>query len=532
MKNAFLTYMKQLGLLVALPLLSYSLHAQTAATGYVFHDKNENGKRDKGEKGISGVSVSNGVQVVQTDQTGKYTLPVGNDDIIFVIKPAHYKPPVDNHYLPQFYYVHKPEGSPSHLKYKGVPPTGPLPESIDFALIPQPEPDAFTHLVFGDPQPYNLKEVDHFRQGIIAEITDTENIAFGLSLGDLVGNNLDLHPPYKEAIAQLELPWFNVIGNHDLNFDVTTDSLSDETFEANFGPANYAFNFGKVHFIILDNIIYPNPKTGKGYIGGFHDSQLEFIKNNLQFVPKDDLIVVAFHIPLRDRLGRPLYRVDDRKRFFELLAPFPHTLSLSAHTHVQYQDFFDKKDGWLQDKPHHHYNVGTTSGDWYSGELDDQGIPITKMRDGTPKGYAYINYNGNQYTIDYKVAGKPTDYQIKIHVPNVVPQKSNQYKIIANFFMGSPKDKLVYRIGNGDWKAMKYVKQQDPGNIWDYYKWDFTERLLNGRRPKVPDVSLHIWEASLPTNLEVGEHVVEVKATDMYGRLHSGKQTYRIETRD
>ncbi|HMR20327.1 MAG TPA: calcineurin-like phosphoesterase family protein, partial [Sphingobacterium sp.] len=435
MKNIYLIYIKYLVFLVAFFLISYSLHAQTIATGYVYHDKNENGKKDRSEKGISGVSVSNGVQVVQTDGQGKYSVPVEEDNIIFVIKPENYRLPVNDKYLPQFYYIHKPQGSPSNLKYKGVAPTGPLPKSVDFALIPQRENDEFTHLVFGDPQPYNLREVDYFSKGIVAEITDTDNIAFGLSLGDLVGNNPDLFQPYAKAISQLRLPWFNVIGNHDINFDVEVDSLSDEAFEANFGPTNYAFNYGKVHFIILDNIIYPNPKTGKGYIGGFQDSQLEFIKNNLQYVSKDKLVVVAFHIPLRDRLGRPLYRVEDRERFFELLAPFPHTLSLSAHTHVQYQDFFDKEAGWQQDKPHHHYNVGTTSGDWYSGELDDQGIPISTMRDGTPKGYAYINYTGNQYTIDYKVAGKPADYQIKIHIPHVAQQKSNLYKIVANFFM-------------------------------------------------------------------------------------------------
>ncbi len=55
------------------------------------------------------------------------------------------------------------------------------------------------------------------------------------------------------------------MGNHDMNYDAVADSLSDETFESNFGPANYAFNYGQAHFIVLDNILYPDPRDGNGY---------------------------------------------------------------------------------------------------------------------------------------------------------------------------------------------------------------------------------------------------------------------------
>ena len=45
--------------------------AQQQATGYVFEDANKNGIKDRKEKGIANVSVSNGVVVVKTDETGK-----------------------------------------------------------------------------------------------------------------------------------------------------------------------------------------------------------------------------------------------------------------------------------------------------------------------------------------------------------------------------------------------------------------------------------------------------------------------------
>src|SRR5690606_746109 len=135
--------------------------------------------------------------------------------------------------------------------------------------------------------------------GIIKDV-DRSKAVFGISLGDLVGDDLSLHPPYKDAIKQIGHPWYNVMGNHDMNYDAKIDEHPDETYEKPFGPNNFSFNYGKVHFIILDNILYPDPRDGKGYWAGFRSDQLKFVENNLKHVPKDHLIVLAFHIPLED----------------------------------------------------------------------------------------------------------------------------------------------------------------------------------------------------------------------------------------
>lgn len=58
------------------------------------------------------------------------------------------------------------------------------------------------------------------------------------------------------------------MGNHDINFDVREDQYSDESYELHFGPADYAFNYEDVHFIVLADIIYPAPRGGKSYKGG------------------------------------------------------------------------------------------------------------------------------------------------------------------------------------------------------------------------------------------------------------------------
>lgn len=138
--------------------LANDLQAQFV-TGFVYEDSNQNGKKERREKGIAGVAVSNGQEVVLTDDSGKYELPISDDQVIFVIKPSAYKLPVDENNLPRFFYIHKPAGSPATNKFPGVAPTGDLPKSVDFGLLPGDEKNKFTALIFGDPQPYSEEQL-------------------------------------------------------------------------------------------------------------------------------------------------------------------------------------------------------------------------------------------------------------------------------------------------------------------------------------------------------------------------------------
>jgi len=519
--------MKKITLVPLMLVSAGMLYAQSTVTGYVYNDANGNGKRDRREQGVAGVAVSNGIQVVATGADGRYELPVGDDNVIFVVKPAGYTVPVDENNLPKFYYIHKPNGSPQ-LKYGGVAPTGPLPKSVDFPLIEKQEPAEFTALIFGDPQPYTDEDMENFNRAVVAEVKGIQNIAFGLSLGDLVGDNLSMHKPYLKTTAQVGVPWYNLMGNHDMDYDAAADSLADETFEASFGPANYSFNYGNAHFIILDDILYPDPRDQKGYWGGFRKSQLDFVENDLKYVGKDKLVVLAFHIPLLHE-DEGSFRDSDRQRLFDLLREYPNVFSMSAHTHLQRQNFYGKEDGWQGDKPFHEYNAGTTSGDWYSGELNEQGVPVSTMRDGTPKGYAFLTIKGNQYTVDYKVVGQPKDVQLKLFHPKVVARgRGTQSGIFANFFMGYKDDRVEYRIDDGAWKPMSHVEAPDPDFVGSLYRWDTTDELMPGRRPSNAVISTHLWRGDIPANLPVGEHRIEVRATDLFGRTFIQQSTYRL----
>lgn len=528
--------MKFILLLLSIWLVfSPTAEAQDKARGVVYSDENGNGQFDSDEKVLQDVAVSNGRDVVLTDNEGKYELPISEDTILFVIKPSGYDLPVNDLNQPQFFYIHKPGGSPE-LEYPGVDPTGSLPESVDFGLIKRDEQEEFRMLVFGDPQPYNEKEVDYFDRDIVDELADAEGYEFGITLGDIVGDDLDLFKPYSESVSRIGLPWFHVYGNHDMNFDAESDQYADETFEANFGPATYSFNHGKTHFIVFDNVVYPRPDGESGYIGGVTEKQLTFIENNLKFIPKDHQIVLAAHIPLyvpEWRETSDYFIVEDRAKLFEILSDFPNLLSLSAHTHVQRLHFLEKESGWDHSSEHLHYNVGTTGGDWWSGVPDERGIPTTLMRDGTPNGYAIINFNGNTFTLDYKVAGEEESKKMSIWGPEVVPQ--NEWfnsDFYVNYFLGSDSTKVEFQInGEGNWRKMQKINLGDPFVTSLRDKWDRADYILEGKRPNNAVASSHLWRARVPKNLPEGTQTLVIRVTDQFDREFIDEFTYRIENR-
>jgi len=65
-----------------------------------------------------------------------------------------------------------PYGSPHNIlfRFRGQSPSGPLPASIDFSLRPQHESRRFDAVLFTDPQPESLAEVDFIRDDVVAQV--------------------------------------------------------------------------------------------------------------------------------------------------------------------------------------------------------------------------------------------------------------------------------------------------------------------------------------------------------------------------
>jgi hypothetical protein len=501
------------------------------ATGFVYSDDNRNGLKDKNEKGLEGVAVSNGKDVVLTGKNGTYSIPAPDNTVIFVSKPSGYKLPVNQWNIPQFYYLHYPNGS-SKLRYAGIKPTGKLPESINFGLIPSHEADTFKCLFFGDTQPYVAEQVGFLTRDVLPELIGKTDYEFVSILGDIVGDRLSLYPLLTEAMSLLKIPVFYVQGNHDMNYDVTSDQLASETYKATFGPKNYSFNYGKVHFVVLDDIIYSGDTMKRYYTEGFDDEVITFLKNDLAVTDKNKLVVLMMHAPFINRdTHKGILNLD---KILTELSKFPYTFSISAHNHTISQYMISNEEGWLRDKPHHHFNAGATCGDWWQGTLDEAGLPAATMRDGSPNGYVVATFQGNKYTMDYKASRQPESHQMNIFAPKVVGNTKNlngwnNDMLYVNFFTGTPGDTVRYRIDGGKWTTMQYTVEQDPTYFRYHLYWEDSNGILPGDKPSSPDKCYHLWKAFLPLNLPKGFRTIEVEATDVFGKKHRDYQVVKVE---
>lgn len=119
---------------------------------------------------------------------------------------------------------------------------------------------------------------------------------YGISLGDLVWDNMPFHEVYKQRIRKIGVPIFQVIGNHDHDKAITVDADADASFEAAFGPTYYSYNIGDCHFVVLDDVLYTGSSS---YTADTTDEQMAWLEQDLKYVPKDKLIIIGRISPLR-----------------------------------------------------------------------------------------------------------------------------------------------------------------------------------------------------------------------------------------
>lgn len=504
--------------------------------GFVYEDRDADGVRDAHEPGIAGVAVSNGREVVRSARDGSWRLPLPEPGFVFVVKPTGFMTPVDERGLPRFALRHAPAGSPAELAFPGHEPTGPLPDSIDFGLLPYPEDRTgapFRVLLFGDTQPFDVGDVDHLARDIVQTLPERD-VTFGMTLGDVVHDDLALYEPITLVTAVLGVPWVHVIGNHDLNFDAPDDATSDDTFERVFGPATHAFEYGGVHFIVLDDVIFLPGPSGGSYRGGLREDQLVFVEQYLAEVPKEALVVLAMHIPL---VGPPPHQVPERDRLFAILADHPHQLSLSGHTHFLQHHFLGAADG-NPGPLHHHANLGATSGSWWRGAPDESGVPHTTMRCGAPNGYAIARFEGTDYRLEWRAARRPAEQQMSLYAPSELrggrlAEPAEAPVLWANVWNGSERTRVEMRaVRAGDlpapeagWIPLERRAAPDPG----YVAAQLREASMgSGFRP-LPDPipSPHLWRGPIPP-LPPGAWTLEVRARDWDGQIHHGRHILRI----
>lgn len=487
-------------------------------SGIVFVDGNGDGKFGEGDMPFAGVRVSNGMEFSKTDSNGKYELPLVDDMFVFVVKPTGYRTALNDDNLPKFFYTHKPQGSPK-LEYSGSMATGKIPRSVDFPLYKQDEPDNFQIVLFGDPQPRNIQEVDYIAHDIVSELIGNTTLSFGVSLGDLAFDNLDTLKPMNQAIALIGIPWYNVIGNHDINLDAKSRKDVNETFEAIYGPTYYSFDHGQVHFVVLDNIDWKTPANERaGYFANFGEHQLSWLEKDLALISKDQMVVILMHCPLPN--------TKDKAKLFRLIEERPICVSVSAHQHYHKHLFLDEEDGWKGKEPHHHVINVTISGSWWSGQKDERGIPHTMMADGAPNGYSILTFDENGYRMDFKAAGRPADEQMKIMTSDSVDAK-DELEVWVNVYNGSDQSTVFMSVDGVDKIKLEKKLALDPFFV-EIYKREQAMNPIPEPKLTKPKASGHLWTGKLPAGLTPGIKLLNVETIDRHGRSFYGQRTFRV----
>ena len=540
-----------IGLVTATLILNGIVHAATLS-GVVFEDVNGNGSRDASEPGITNVRVSNGVDVVLTDQNGAYEVEVEGDVVVFVVKPTGYATPLNESNLPQFYYVHRPEGSPLAFRYPGISSTGQLPDSWDFPLLKEEVEERYEAILFADPQPQTEIELEYIRDDVIAELIGTW-AKFGITLGDIMFDDLALFDRYNRLVGTIGIPWYNVPGNHELNFEAESDETSLETFTRHYGPRYYSFEYGNVVFFVLDNVIYEGATEptsdnvmGRGsYRGGLDADQLQWFANELKHIPTSKLIFLSMHVPLNSPSGdAPGIHTGNGGELLKMLDDYPHVYSVAGHMHSSQHVYLNSDNEVDLEGRFHHHVLTTVSGSWWSGPMDERGIPVSIQSDGNPNGYHILSIDDVTPSVRFKGAGESPDLQMRITLDSVF--HSSDYnslrdfrtgelfggrisaahtpstRILVNVFDGGPKTTVKYRIDDGEAKSMSKVEEPDPHFVELQNRFSASMKSWVQAFP-----SQHLWSAALD-ELAPGTYVLHVEAVDEFSNTHRASKVLEI----
>jgi hypothetical protein len=378
--------------------------------------------------------------------------------------------------------------------------------TVGWDLVPlEGSDERHAFLLLADPQTLDMEDVGRLHAETVPDIQETvaglgESPPFGVGCGDLMFDRLELFPQYEEAVRRTGIPFFQVLGNHDVETLARTDETSARTFQHHFGPAYYSFNRGAVHYVVLDDVFW----FGDGYMGYLDDVQLIWLRGDLSSVEPGSPVVVFMHIPSyctqHERSGakRPERNVvvANREALYALLEPF------AAHIIVGHMHELEH----LSDGPAHIHVCGAVCGAWWTGEI---------CADGTPNGYGIYTVDGEDLSWQYKSTHMPRDHQMRVYARGTDPAAPDE--IVANVWDWDPGWQVVW-IEEGIRKGrMARRRGKDPLAV----------HLQAGpeRPAKHPWVEPFITDHLFYAPVADGVQDILVEATDRHGRIATARPT-------
>ncbi len=422
-------------------------------------------------KGIKNVVVSDGFSVVTTNETGMYELPYHQDaEFIFVSTPAGFEFAEKGNLAGEYTTL-------SSSRY-------------DFELRPLKKKDHHHRfLVWADPQIQNQKDANQLLNESVPDVqkllsTFPKSIpVHGIGVGDLIWDRKEMWNEYKQAINHLGIPFYQALGNHDMDYDQGGDKESDKTFKSHFGPTYYSFNRGQAHYVVLDDVRYIGP--GKKYDGHISEEQLAWLEKDLQYVDPNKLLIIGLHIPVYNS-------VKNKEDLYRILKPFKNTHILSGHTHTN--------KNVIGDSIYEHVH-GTVCGAWWTGSV---------CKDGTPRGYGVYDVKGNQLSWRYKSIGKAESFQFRTHKEYL---NDNKVRLLANVWNVDPEWKVEWWEDSIFKGGMEQMKGFDPLAVKLYQGKDLPKERRGWVEPGRTD-NLFMAHSLKGKN-------IKIQVTDRFGKKYA-----------
>jgi hypothetical protein len=189
---------------------------------------------------------------------------------------------------------------------------------------------------------------------------------------------------------------FNVLGNHDNDTTAKTDVEGRRKFEEKLGPTYYSFNIGKLHFIVLDNLIMKlDDDELTAYDQGLTDDIWQWLQNDLQYVDRSTTLMVAAHSAMFKLITGGNRGAAHKNDYGNLFAEFAKAHVRTGHQHTTYNYVYSASSNWASIEEH---TVARATGELWTNEY---------ISGGTPRGYTVVEVDGSNISWKFK----PTIYQ-------------------------------------------------------------------------------------------------------------------------
>lgn len=436
---------------------------------------------------VSGVVVSDGIEVTTTNSRGIYQLASNKKwGYVFISVPSSYEVPSDG-ILPMFY---------SSLRSNAD-----VTERVDFTLNKVSSQDDYKLFILGDMHLANrtndAKQFMEFTSDLNSYRTLHQGTKmYALALGDMswdyywYSNSYALPEYINTMNSQVkDLQIFHVIGNHDFDYKATSDFEAGSKFRTSVAPLYYSFNIGKVHYIVMDDIDCSDydGTTSRKYTKKLSTEQLDWLSKDLKYVDKTTPLVVAMHAPVFFPSQTAGFKLDhdatSTNRLLSLLSNYTVQF-VSGHTHMSYTVTPDASV--VGGRNFYEHNTAAICGSWWWSGYLTPGIHLSP--DGAPGGYGIWDISGTNIQYIYKATGWSEDYQFRsydlnnVHfsmadVPNMPTDISqsvkNEYLKYVEAYPQNSNNEVLINIWNwnDNWTLTvtdEHGKRLIPTDTWAY----------------------------------------------------------------